>query len=186
MTFNEKGLIRAMKSAYKEEGYSVAGFDNGYVITGEMWGVSIPEKAVPNTVKSLIVLHAGKLPEAGKAINVQKSEIKSMIYEMAVERIQTLTSMYWDGKRGEICPTRLTMDGYRIWQQPDTLAVKLIDPANQQILDFTDQDAYLVGNTIYGLTVCGSVFVACEVAAPEDKPMLSHLAQMQWIPVELE
>ena len=77
MTFNEKGLIRAMKAAYKEYGYTVAATDFGYIITGEMWGVSIHDKAIPNTVKGLIVTHAGKLPDVGNAINVKKGETSS-------------------------------------------------------------------------------------------------------------
>ena len=186
MTFNEKGLIRAMKAAYKEDGYTVAGTDYGYIITGEMWGVSIHEKAIPNTVKSLIVLHAGKLPDVGRAIGTQKGETSSVIYEMAVDRIDSLRRLYHENKRELIRPTRLTIDGYRLWQNPGTLAVQLIDPDNQQILDFTDNDAYLICDTIYGETVYGSVFVHREVVAPEDLPMLAHLEQMQWIPVELE
>ena len=70
MIFNEKGLICAMKSAYKDDGYTVAATDNGLIITAEMWGVHLNDKAIPNTVKSLIVLHAGKIPETGNAISV--------------------------------------------------------------------------------------------------------------------
>lgn len=186
MTFNERGLIRAMKNAYREQGYSVAGTEDGYTITGEMWGVSIHDKAVPNTVKSLIVLHAGKLPDVGKAISVRKGEVCSEIYEMAVDRIESFRRLYREGKQELIRPTRLTLDGYRLWQNPRTFAIKMIDPVNQQILDFTDNDAYLICDTLYGETVYGSVFVHREVVAPEDLPMLAHLEQMQWIPVELE
>lgn len=186
MTFCETGLIRAMKSAYKQEGYTVAGTDSGLIITGEMWGASINEKAVPNKVKSIIVLHAGKLPGEGEAINVRKGETRSMIYELAVTGIERLDALYRDKKREVIRPTRLTMDGYRLWQQPDSLEVNLIDPENQQVLDYGDQDAYLVGNAIYGETVYGSVFVCREGVKPEDKIMLAHLEQLQWIPVELE
>lgn len=186
MTFNEKGLVRAMKAAYKEYGYTVACTDFGYIITGEMWGVSLHETAVPNTVKSLIVLHAGKLPAVGQAISVSKGETSTMIYDMAVERIESLDRLYRENKRALIRPTRLTVDGYRLWQNPSTLAIVLIDPENQQILDFTDNDAYLICDTLYGTTVYGSVFVHRETVAPEDKPMLLHLEQMQWIPVELE
>lgn len=186
MTFNEKGLIRAMKAAYKEYGYTVAATDFGYIITGEMWGVSIHDKAIPNTVKGLIVTHAGKLPDVGNAINVKKGETSSIIYELAVERIESFDRLYREKKRELIRPTRLTMDGYRLWQNPHTLAIKLIDPENQQILDFTDNDAYLICDTLYGTTVYGSVFVHREVVSPEDLPMLAHLEQMQWIPVEVE
>ena len=105
---------------------------------------------------------------------------------MAVDRIDSLRRLYHEKKRELIRPTRLTVDGYRLWQNPSTLAIKLIDPDNQQILDFTDNDAYLICDTLYGTTVYGSVFVHREVVAPEDLPMLAHLEQMQWIPVELE
>lgn len=186
MTFCETGLMKAMKSAYRQDGYTVAGTHSGLVITGEMWGASINEKAIPNKVKSVIVLHAGKIPSVGEAINVRKGETSNMIYELAVAGIDRLDELYRDKKREVIRPTRLTMDGYRLWQQPDSLQIKLIDPENQQILDYGDHDAYLVGNAIYGETVYGSVFVLREDVAPEDKIMLAHLEQLQWIPVELE
>ena len=185
MIFYEKGLIRAMKNAYKDDGYTVAATDTGLIITSEMWGVQLNEKAIPNTVKSLIVLHAGKIPEAGNAISVNKNETGSMFFEVAIERMDNLQELYFQGKRAAIRPTRLTMDGYRIWQLPDCLRVHLIDPENQQILDYSDHDAYLVGNTIFGVTVYGTVYVCREVIPPEDEAAVAHLAQMQWIPVEL-
>lgn len=186
MTFNDKGLLRAMKKEYKGEGYIVAGTDGGYVICCENWGVYIREQAVPNTVKSVVVLHAGKLPEVGKAIKVRKGEAANWIYEMAVDRIEILDALYKDRKRETILPTRLTMDGYGLWQNPKTLAIQRIAPENQQILDFTDNDAYLIDGTIYGATIYGSVYVACEHIAYEDKPLVACLEQMQWIPVEVE
>ena len=185
MIFNEKGLIRAMKKAYKDDGYTVAATDTGLIITGEMWGVQLNDKAIPNTVKSLIVLHAGKIPEPGNALSVCKGETGTMFYEMAVDRVEKLMELYAQGKRAAIRPTRLTMDGYRIWQLPDCLRVHLIDPENQQILDYGDHDAYLVGNTIFGLTVYGTVYVCREVLPPEDEAVIAHLEQMQWIPLEL-
>ena len=186
MTFCETGLIKAMKSAYRQEGYAVAGTHSGLIITGEMWGASINEKAIPNKVKSVIVLHAGKVPGVGEAICVRKGETSSMIYDLAVAAIERLDTLYRAKKCEVICPTRLTMDGYRLWQQPKSFEIRLIDPENQQILDYGDQDAYLVDDAIYGETVYGSVFVLREGVAPENKIMLAHLEQMQWIPVELE
>ena len=73
-----------------------------------------------------------------------------------------------------------------MWQLPDCLRVHLIDPENQQILDYGDHDAYLVGNTIFGVTVYGTVYVCREMVPPEDEAVISHLEQMQWIPVELD
>lgn len=186
MTFCESGLIKAMKRAYKAEGYTVAGTHHGLVITGEMWGVSIQEKAIPNKLKSVIVLHAGKLPCIGEAISVMKGETSSVIYDLAVASIDRLDELYRAKQREAVCPTRLTMDGYRLWQEPKTLAIIVVDPQYQQILDYGDRDAYLVGNAIYGETVYGSVYVLRQTVELEDKEMLAHLEQMQWIPVDLE
>lgn len=186
MTFNDEGLARAMKNAYKDDGYVVACTPSGYIITGDMWGVAIHDQLIPNSIKSLIVLHTGKLPEVNKAINVRKNATNSWIYEMAVDRIMTLRKIYREMQRNAIRPTRMTMDGCLLWQQPDTLAVKLTAPENQQILDYEDNDAYLVDDVIYGETLCGSVFVSCQKVKDEDMPLLAHLAQMQWIPMELE
>lgn len=186
MIFYEKGLIRAMKNAYKDDGYTVAATDTGLIITSEMWGVQLNEKAIPNTVKSLIVLHAGKIPEAGNAISVNKGETGSVFFDMAVGRMDELHELYLGGKRHAIKPTRLTMDKHRVWQLPENLRVHLVDPDNQQILDYSDHDAYLVGNAIFGLTVYGALYVCREMVPPEDQAMISHLEQMQWIPLELE
>lgn len=185
MTFYENGLIRAMKSAFRKDGYTVAATESGYIILGENWGVSIHSKAMPNTVKSLIVLHAGKLPEENKAIQVKKGEILSCFYEMAVDRIDDLDTHYRKALRSRIFPTRLIMDGCRLWQLTDSLAIKRVDPEDEQILDYMDNDAYLVRGMLYGTTVYGSVFVACENAVEEDKGLMAHLEQMQWIPVEV-
>ena len=119
-------------------------------------------------------------------MKVRKGEVASWIFEMAVDRIQTLCSLYKVGKRAPICPTRLTMDGYRVWQQPNSLEIRLIDPDDSQILDFMDNDAYLINDAVFGTTIYGSVFVACARIVYEDEPLISCLEQTQWIPVEAD
>lgn len=57
MMIYEKGLIRAMKQAYRDGGYDVAVTENGVLIQADGWGVEIMGEVVPNSVKSLIVLH---------------------------------------------------------------------------------------------------------------------------------
>lgn len=59
MTIYDKGLLRAMKQAYKDDGYDVALTESGVLIQAGGWGVEIVAAAVPNSVKSLIVLHNG-------------------------------------------------------------------------------------------------------------------------------
>ena len=70
MTLYDKGLIRAMKKAYKEDGYYVALTDRGVLIQTDFWGAEITYGAVPNSVKSLIVLHNGAMPRMNTAVLV--------------------------------------------------------------------------------------------------------------------
>ena len=72
MTIYDKGLIRAMKQAYRDGGYDVAVTDHGVLIQADGWGVEILGEAVPNSVKSLIVLHNGSLPRMDSAVHVSK------------------------------------------------------------------------------------------------------------------
>lgn len=123
MTIYDKGLIRAMKQAYKEDGYYVAVIEDG------------------------ILIQSG-------------SRIK---------------------------PTRLIMDGCRVWQTTDKLKIKLVHVDSQQILADQSVDAYLVaGNYVYGRNWFGCMFIRTEMVVHEDVPLLDHLAEMQWIPVEID
>lgn len=190
MTIYDKGLLRAMKAAYKGEGYEVALTEDALLIQTDDWGVTIHPKIAPNSVKSLIVLHYGAMPRMNTAVRVQKGECGEVIPEVVTDRMEILSSSYTAKGGMLIKPTRLTFDGKRVWQLTDTFNVRLVDPDNQQILMFMHgekPEVYLVEGTIYSRLPYGcSVFIRPEFPLPEDKPLLQHLAEMQWIPVELE
>ena len=186
MTIYDKGLIRAMKKAYKDEGYYVALTDNGILIQSNGWGVEITADAVPNSIKSLIVLHNGSLPRRDSAVYVHKNECGEVILETVLATMEDLAKAYTANGGSGIKPTRLTMDGCRVWQTTDRLQIKLVDVDDQQILAGQSVDAYLVSGTIYGRNWFGSMYIRTQMVVPEDRPLLDHLAQMQWIPVELE
>lgn len=181
MTFNERGLLRLMKSEYKGYGYTVAQTGSGMVISGAMWGVAIMDHLVPNEVKSLIVLHTGKLPAEGEAIFCQKDNVTSKIYEMAVARITDLKTARVNGTPHRVAPTRLMFDRFRLWQRTNDLKVVLIDPEYQQILDYSDRDAYLVGGALFCENYAGIVWVERELRQEEDEALLKHLEMMQWV-----
>lgn len=186
MTIYDKGLIKAMKAAYKDSGYDVAVTDNGVLIQASGWGVEITTEAVPNSVKSLIVLHNGSIPRMNSAVHVEKGECSDMILESVIATMDDLAKEYTAKGGFIIKPTRLTFDGQRVWQAADTLSVRLVDVENQQILVGEKWDAILVNGIIYGRNWFGSMYIRTEMVVPEDKPLLNHLAEMQWIPVEME
>lgn len=71
----EKGLIKAMKDEYRTRGYSVADDGNGRLwIVADTWFAGIWKQNVSNDVKSVIVLHFGRMPEENGAMNVHKGE----------------------------------------------------------------------------------------------------------------
>lgn len=186
MTIYDKGLIRAMKKAYRDGGYDVALTDKGILIQTPCWGAEIIAEAVPNSIKSLIVLHCGAMPRFNSAVHAVKGECSDMILEAVAATMDGLAKDYTAKGGLAIKPTRLTFDGYRVWQMADTLSVRLVDVENQQILAGESWDAHLVDGMIYGRNWFGSMYIRTEMAVPEDKVLLNHLAEMQWIPVEVE
>ena len=186
MTIYDKGLIRAMKKAYRDGGYDVAVTENGVLIQSDGWGVEITAEAVPNSVKSLIVLHNGSLPRMDSAVHVCKEECADAILDIVASTMEDLAKGYAVTGGSRIKPTRLTMDGCRVWQTTDKLSVRLVDIEDQQILAGMCLEGILISGAIYGRSWFGSMYVRTQVVPVEDAPLIEHLAQMQWIPVEME
>ena len=181
----DKGLLRAMKAAYRDDGYCVALTEKGLLIQGAGWGVEISRDAVPNSVKSLIVLHNGGMPEMNKAVSVKKGECGELILEVAVNNADVLSEAFTESNSRRIKPTTLTFEGCRVWQTTDSLEIRLVDPDDQQILTAESFEAFLVRGHIYGRSWFGQMYVQCQTPDPDHKIQLDHLAQLQWIPVEM-
>lgn len=184
MTIYDKGLVKAMKAAYRDGGYDVALTDNGILIQTAGWGVEIVAAAVPNSVKSLIVLHNGAMPRMDSAIHVAKGECGGMILEAVVGTMDSLTAAYTATGGRKIKPTRITFDGERVWQLSDNLEVRLVAAEDQVILTGEQFDARLVGGTIFCRNWFGGMYVRTIPAVSEDQALMEHLGQMQWVPVE--
>ena len=180
MTFNEKGLLRAMKQCYKRHGYTAAQMDNGLLVCCDMWGVVIRDDCVPYSLKSLIVLHAGRLPDVDEALMIHKDEVASEFYDVATLRLRQIREGL-KGRTERILPTRLTMDGKLLWQRARDLKMAIVDPEATQVLDWGDLDAWVAAGAIAAENVVGIVWAETEV--PEErKRMLDHLEEMQFIP----
>lgn len=188
MTIYDKGLLRAMKAAYKDEGYDVALSDGYMIIQTKGWGVRMHTELVPNSVKSLIVLHNGSMPRKDSAVHVAKGECGDVFLDMVATFFEELANDYTASGGLAIKPTRLTFDGKRVWQLTDKLDVRLVDVDDQQImltLYGEKVNTQLIGNTIYSRLAYGALFIHAEKGLPEDRHLMQHLSGMQWIPVEL-
>ena len=68
----EKGLVRAIKDAYRHGGYNVLNLDGDVVIYAEGWCVRCPWNKLPRKALATIVEHLGMIPENGEAVNIEK------------------------------------------------------------------------------------------------------------------
>lgn len=186
MTIYDKGLIRAMKAAYKDTGYIVAVTEDSVIIQTTFWGVKLAKDAVPNSIKGLIVVHNGEMPRLNTAVNIQKAECSSVILETALATMDELNKRYTATGGVPIKPTRLTFDGLQVWQTTADLKLRLVDVDDQQILAGVSWETRLVDRYIYGGNWFGCMYILPQTGLPEDRALIEHLAEMQWIPVELE
>lgn len=69
----EKGLIKAMKQEYgKADGYTVANDGQSTWLVAGTWFAGVPNENLSNEIKSVIVLHFGRLPIAAEALSAEK------------------------------------------------------------------------------------------------------------------
>ena len=78
MVINEQGLLRAMKEAYKADGYEIECMAIGNMIEIHLetsrWYVNCEIKNLPRKVLGLIAEHLGELPSPGQCFQVKKKE----------------------------------------------------------------------------------------------------------------
>lgn len=119
----EKGLLKAMKDEYNRGGYSVADDGNGRLwIVANTWFVGIRKQSVSNDVKSVIVLHFGRMPEESGAMNVKKGEDPNAeLMDNVLTVPDMLVTAEPEGKF-RVTPVRL---GDRIMFQDDLFNVRL-------------------------------------------------------------
>lgn len=119
----EKGLIKAMKDEYRAGGYSVADDGNGRLwIVADTWFAGILKQSVSNDVKSVIVLHFGRMPEENSAMNVKRGEEPNAeLMDNVLAVPDMLISAETDGKF-RVTPVRI---GDRVMFQNDLFTVRL-------------------------------------------------------------
>lgn len=87
MVVNEKGLLKAMKEAYKLDGYTVAVDEADLILKTVTWTVVLHMEDAPSKVLALITEHIRKLPAPGTAYQVKKKETQTQMFRMVKEEI---------------------------------------------------------------------------------------------------
>lgn len=133
---DEKGMVAALKAAYKEGGYRVV-FSEGHVmIVAGYWAVDLDEEYIWPKVLGTVVEHIGMLPQAPAAYICQKDYDpgSTCMLDPELERWATIRSNAASAETA-IRRTRLTINGHEIWQTGKSLKVMQVDPAITRIVD---------------------------------------------------
>ena len=91
---DERGLLSAMKSTWRSEGYTVAGYredgERVLCIHGASWLAAIPYSAISRKVLALLVEHLGEIPD-GAAWTVRKGAgVQGQIMDVVLTRLDGL------------------------------------------------------------------------------------------------
>lgn len=116
MLIEESGLVRAIKSAYRNGGYVVNNQGDMVSIYTEQWYVQCKRVKLSRKVLATIVEHMGVIPEEGAPVSITKDgDPQQVIPEV------TATDMnHWRGGAREDTATMVPviMQGYQIYQPP--------------------------------------------------------------------
>lgn len=181
----EKGLIKAMKAEVKKkDGYTVA-LDGGIcTITGENWFATMAADDMSKELKSVIMLHAGFLPEPGEAIQIQKKVVQKAILGSATELASRVQESYAiersRGHRHKVQLCRIQLDGNMLMQGEDMRIVAVSQDDALPLL-FTDM-MYLTAGCLYSQAGFESVGVRRLKTPDSAKACIAHLEAMQWVP----
>lgn len=188
MIVNEKGLLRAMKAAYKSGGYKVAvddkaGFEE-IMIAAPGWTVVIEKKNTPRKVLGLITEHVGDIPKPKQAFQVSKKETQTEIFDVTTQLLEDL-AIVRDKEPSRAKPTPLTLNGYPVWQRQKDMKTVRVDPAKEDIMLAHGRIVWMFDSD--QLMVDGKasrVYIDCIPTLKDEEDIMKHLAKVAWVHFE--
>ena len=116
MLINEAGLVRAIKRAYKADGYVVINHGEAVSIYTENWYIKADRALLPRKALAAIVEHMGMIPEEDMPTSIIKDEDPQLV----MQGVATDDMTHWrTGQRGEeVTMVPVIMQGYQIFQPP--------------------------------------------------------------------
>ena len=183
MVINESGLCAAMRKAFnkKSTGYKVAAQlspkgERELVLSAPGWTAAIARENAPRKVLALIVEHVGDLPDEGMAFQVQDKNVQTEIYNMAVPDAGTPATGY------KVKRTKLTYEGYQIWQRVDNLQVLMVAPMIEDLMDNYNREVRITENGMFYVEgIASRLHIQPLQVQQNELPALHHLAQMQGV-----
>ena len=183
MVIHEKGLLSAMKEAYKNDGYEIECKETGGIkeihIEAPCWYVMCVLKNLPRKVLGLIVEHLGEIPAPGQAFQIKKGQTQTKIITAGQDSFGGVTPDDFVNP-ARVVKTALVYRYGNIWQQRRGNKVFWINPDLEDIM-LINTAVVSPGEKV--LTITGTVSTVAikpsEPQKPEDKRMLDYLAGIQ-------
>ncbi len=173
---SETGLVRAMKSAWKEGGYTVTVRGEMIFIRYNVWEVLLPVKYLPRKVLALLVEHIGSIVKDGEAYTCSKKGGAQTVTPLIV--FEQMEKLRGHGRVNIADKTSFLWFGFEIWQAYGDLRVCGVDPQYTEIVDEKNPGtAYILDNCV-GWEDVALIRVA-GVSLPE--MVVSTLSSVQWI-----
>lgn len=186
MVIDEKGLISAMKDAYKGEGYKLAVDEQGgiecVIIAAPLWTVVIRKSELPRKVLGLIAEHTGEISlESGIAYQVKKKETQTEIFSLVLK--EALDFHSGEKARRILRRTSLVLGGYPLWQTATEQKMVKLLPAHEDIMNWGQYLVRLIGDDLVMIDDEKSrVYVRCMPSKDgAETERLTHLAKVQWV-----
>lgn len=127
---NEKNLIKELKRAYKNEGYTVQRISQCFQIVTGYCAIAVVDDFMPRKVLGLLVEHIGEVPT--EPWHVQKGQPPQKEFDGISAGIFEKPKDYQVSHK-----TGLTLDSNEVWQDDD-LTCSLYDPDLTSIADLEE------------------------------------------------
>ncbi len=183
MVVDEKGLLKAMKAAYKTAGYKVAvDLENGcdkVILSTDMWTVVIDREELPCKVLGMIAEHLREIPEPGTAFHVKNHETQAEMFNIVVDALQhdfTQTE-----KVALVRKINLTWGGYSLWQGANDKQVVKVSPDFEDLMLWSGKVVQLIeGNMLMIGDSTSRAYICCTTASATEQELLAHLSKVEW------
>lgn len=125
---DERGLLAAVRSAWRGGGYEVVGNGQELVLRGQGWLAVLPRGIAPRKVLALLVEHLGEIPEGAAWKVYKKQGAQAQMVDVALEAVDTIRrELESEPNPREAHRTAMTWKNWEVWQTED-LKVATFDP----------------------------------------------------------
>ena len=115
MLIDAKGVVRALKEAYRTDGYLVAMREDLLIIAASDWYLECSSHTIPRKLLAVIAEHAGFVPRVGESIQVRKKEDVQMVLPAFVE--EQIAPWKANDMQKQVWATPIMFGDLRIYQE---------------------------------------------------------------------